>query len=392
MGKFFIIAGEVSGDMFAASLMKSMNRFQPCRFFGFGGVHMRKLGLEPLFDDNTLMSVVGLFEAWRFVLRQLKMLRSIVPFIKKNNISHVILVDHEMFSLLAAKRIRRAFGSSVKIYFFIAPRVSMWGRKVAPMAASLCDVLFCYMQNDVAIYRQYGGNALYFGNPLSQALKTFVNNPDFFIKHNLNPNKEYIAIMPGSRRQEIKTLLPVFLFAANRFHKETGAEYLMAVAHKGLRPYIEKEISSLQMEDIVHILDDSSLELMSHCRFGLLSAGTVTLEAVMMGVFPIIAYKVTSMTFKIIKKSENLDDDTLVGLPNVFLGQRFFPELLQWEVTSERIYQELEAVYKMSPALYEYTMKIAKDRLSHALGDINSIEKVAEYIIDDSAGRIWQGS
>ncbi|MGL5255001.1 MAG: lipid-A-disaccharide synthase [Brevinema sp.] len=391
MDKFFIVAGEVSGDMFAARLMKAMKMRHPCRFSGFGGANMRKEGLESLFEDNTLMSAVGFVEAWRFILKQWKMLRSIVPYIRENNINHIILVDHEFFSLMAASRIRKALGPQVKIYFFIAPRVSMWGRKTAPWTAELCDAIFCYMQSDVDIYKKYNGNAFYYGNPLSGMLKSFVPDPDFYPKNNLSSQKNYVAIMPGSRRQEIKTLLPIFLQAAHRFHKDTGIEFLMTIAHKDLASLIAKEIARHKMEYIVHILNCSSLELMSHCRYGLVSAGTVTLESAMMGMYPIIAYKVTSYTFKTIKKAEGLGDDTLIGLPNVFLNQRVFPELLQWEVTPDRVFQELEAVHKMDPAMYSYTMSDVYTRLSDALGDTHCFEAVANYILEDSKGSVWRG-
>lgn len=391
MDKYFIIAGEVSGDMFAARLMDAIQKRRPARFFGFGGVHMRKAGLEALFGDNTLYSAVGFIEAWRFILKQFKMLRSIVPFIRENNISHIILVDHEFFSLLAADRIRKAFGPQVKIYFFIAPRVSMWGKQTAPWAASLCDALFCYMENDVPIYQQFGGKAFYFGNPLSEPLKTYTPDPDFFHKHGLDPKINYAALMPGSRRQEIKTLLPVFLKAAKRFNADTGTEFLMTVAHQGLFEAIKKELAAQKMEYIVHILPCRSLEIMSHCKFGLVSAGTVTLEAAMMGMYPIIAYKVSSFTFKTIKRSEDLADDTLIGLPNVFLKARLFPELVQWEVTQDRVFQELEAVFKMEPAVYDYTMTGAKSRLSDALGGIYCFDETAEYIVRDSMGSVWRG-
>lgn len=382
MSKIFIIAGEVSGDMFAAQLMSDISQKKQVQFVGYGGQHMLKQGLIPLYEDNTLFSAVGILEAGRFLFKQWKMLRSIVPYIKKHHIKNIVLVDHEVFNILAAKKIRKAFGSSVKIFFFIPPRVSMWGKKNAPVLAGLCDALFCYMYPDVAIYKQYTDKAFYFGNPLSAKLKNFIPNKQFYQKHSLNPHMQYAALMPGSRLQEIESLLPVFLRAAKRFYNQHTVEFLMAIAHQGLRERIEKELKKQNFKHAVHILDDSSLEVMAHCKYGLVSAGTITLETVMTGMYPIIAYKVSPITFWMIKKSERLPDSTLVGLPNVFLQQRIFPELLQFEVNEENLCRELDFIHNMEPTMREYIMMDAQERLSDALGSTHSIEKVADYIIE----------
>jgi len=378
----FIIAGEVSGDIFAAELMSQIQEQIPCTFWGFGGQHMRKQGLNTISEDNSLFSSIGILEAIRFLFKHWYILRKIIPLIKKNNIKHIILVDHEVFNILAAKRIRKTFGSSVKIYFYIPPRVSMWGVKYAPKIAELCDALFCYMLPDLKIYQKYNPHTYFYGNPLSRKLKTFVKNPYFFSKHNLDANKEYISLMPGSRKQEIESLLPIFLQTASRLYYEFNIEFLMSIAHSGLQKKILNEINKVGLSHAVHIIDDSSIEVMSHTNIGLVSAGTITLEAVMMNMYPIITYKVSNFTFQSIKKSENLDDNTLVGLPNVFLKERIFPEILQFEVTPERLYKEIQYVRNISPSLFEYIMFDSKDRLGNTLGSIDSIKKITDYIIE----------
>ncbi|MDK2818775.1 MAG: hypothetical protein KFW21_04930 [Spirochaetota bacterium] len=379
----FIIAGEVSGDIFAAELMTQIKDQIHCQFVGCGGIHMQKQGLINVSTDNSLLSAIGLVEAIRFLFKHSRILNSIVPNIKKNNCKHVILVDHEVFSILAAKKIRRAFGNSIKIYFFIPPRVSMWGAKNASMIAKLCDALFCYMQPDLPIYKKYNKNSFFFGNPLSKKLKTFISHPDFFIKNNLNPNKQYIALMPGSRNQEIKQLLPIFLKTALRLNVERNVDFLITLAHKDLAKKINQEIEKSGISYCVHLVDDSSLQIMSHCALGFVSAGTITLEAVMMGMYPIITYKVSDFTFKTIKKTENLNDETLVGLPNVFLNARVFPEILQFEVTSDRLYHEAIFYLDMAPEMKNYLMSDAKEKLNETLGSIDSIKNVANYIVND---------
>lgn len=379
----FIIAGEVSGDIFASELMVELQKQISCSFFGFGGLHMKKHGLISLSDDNSLLSAIGFLEAGRFLLKHFSILQKIIPQIKKHNIKHIILVDHEVFNILAAKRIRKAFGNSVKIYFYIPPRVSMWGIKQAPVVAKLCDALFCYMLPDLKIYQRYNPHTFFYGNPLAKKLKSFIHNPDFFYKHNLDHHKEYISLMPGSRKQEIEILLPIFLKTAVQLHYENGIEFIMSIAHNGLQQKIREEIHKSGITHAIHIINDSSLEIMSHTKIGLVSAGTITLEAVMMNMYPIITYKVSDFTFHTIKKSENLSDHTLVGLPNVFLKERIFPEILQFEVTPKRLYEEVQYIRNMSPALFEYVMFDAKDRLSDTLGSVDSVYKTAEYIANE---------
>lgn len=378
----FIVAGEVSGDLFAAELMSHINQICPSEFIGCGGTHMEKQGLIPIGEDNSLFSSIGLLESVGFLHKHVKLLRSIIPNIKKYQCEHVILVDHEVFNIIVAKKIRKHFGKTVKIHFFIPPRVSMWGAKSAPTIAGLCDDLFCYMESDLPIYQQYNKNSFFFGNPLSQKLKTFLPNPHFFQEHRLDPHRNYIALMPGSRKQEIKTLLPVFLKAALQLNIERNIEFLMTVAHEGLSHLIQEEITKVGAEHFVHIIKDSSLEIMSHCPLGFVSAGTITLESVMMGMYPIITYKVSNFTFKTIKKSENLGDETLIGLPNVFLQQRLFPEILQFEVTSKRLYEEAIYFLDLNSDIKSYFMKSTRSQISDILGSTDSIKKVAEYITE----------
>ncbi|MGL4367098.1 MAG: hypothetical protein ACRCTQ_02280 [Brevinemataceae bacterium] len=383
-----IIAGEVSGDMFAAELIKEIKKKKNYHFIGFGGPNMQKQGMEPLAKDNSLFSSIGLFEAVRFLWKHLSILNKIVPSIKKHNVKNIILVDHEFFNIIAAKKIRKAFKNSVNIYFFIPPRVSMWGARQAPVIADLCDALFCYMKPDLPIYKHYNNNSFFFGNPLNKKLRTFVPNPNFFELHNLNPQKEYIALMPGSRKQEIETLFPIFLQTAQRLNFEYGIEFLMTAAHPKLKNQISQTLQKLNMSHVVHIINNSSLEIMSHVSIGLVSAGTITLEAVFMNMFPIITYKVSDFTFNSIKKSENLSDRTLLGLPNVFLEERIFPEIIQFEVTPETLYKEINFIRHLKPELLEYVVQDAKNRLIDVMGETDSIEQVADYIVKTINGVI----
>lgn len=383
MNNIFIIAGEVSGDAFAAELMSKIKEKQPVSFYGQGGQKMREQGLHSFSEDNSLLSAIGYLEAIRFIFKHWKALNSVVDQIKKTRCKHIILVDHEVFNILVAKKIRKKFKDSVKIYFYIAPRVSMWGSKSAPIIAKFCDAIFCYMQPDLPIYKQYNPNTFYFGNPLAKRLKTFVPKKNFHEEHGLNRHTEYIALLPGSRKQEIKELLPVFLKTALRLHLERGVHFLLPIAHKDLTHRIQQTINKFNVQHCVQIINDSSLNIMHYCRLGLVSAGTATIESVMMGMYPIITYKVSNITFKAIKHAEGLGDETLVGLPNVFLQQRVFPEILQFEVTSERLYNESTFFLNLSSELKQYIMNNACERLYDTLGRIDSVDQVADYILGD---------
>ncbi|MGL4388913.1 MAG: hypothetical protein ACRCTJ_05940 [Brevinema sp.] len=379
----FIIAGEVSGDIFASELMSDINNIIPTQFIGLGGVHMCNQHLESLAEDNSLFSSIGILEATQFIFKHISMLSKIIPAIKKHRVKKVILVDHEVFCILAAKKIRKHFKDQVKIYFFIPPRVSMWGRKNTPLVAGLCDALFCYMKPDQSIYLEHNQNSFYFGNPLAKKLKTFVPNPLFFTKHNLNSKIEYIALMPGSRKQEIEKLLPAFLKAAEKIHSEYQSEFLLTIAHDDLKQSILEIINKTSIAHTIHLIKDSSLEIMHHCDIGLVSAGTITIEAVMMKMYPIIAYKLSDFTFNALRKSENLHNDTLIGLPNVLLQERIFPELLQNEVNGDRIFEEFKTIKDFNAESFEYLINSVHTRLSDILGPIDSIKKVAQYIMKE---------
>lgn len=380
-----IVVGEISGDIFASELMEEINKKQPCRFIGMGGKLMRESGLESICPDNTLRSTVGGFlEALPTIFSHLINLYKIVPTIRQHNIKHVILVDFELFSILAAKKIRKAFGKDIKIYFYIAPRVSMWGKKTAPVVASLADKIFCYMESDLDIYKQYTENAFYFGNPLKNRIINFKPDPLFGEKHNLSEHKQYMALMPGSRTQEINRMLDIFLSAARRLHIERNIEFLMSIAHPHLTDKIRSRIKKFNLEDAIHIIKvpNAHMEIMHYSSLGIVSAGTVTLEAVMMKMYPIICYKISEYSFQHIKKSENLSDDTLVGLPNVFLKEHIFPEILQSELTPERLYQESMYILDMKKELFHHLMENTYNQLNIALGNPDAVVDTADSIVD----------
>ncbi len=381
--RIFIIAGEVSGDGFAAELMSSIKQTTDVSFYGYGGVKMREQGLITTTEDNSMFSAIDYFSFVRNLHKQLKISNDIIKDIKKTNCKHIVLVDRETHNIIVAKKIRKAFGNTVKIYFYIAPRVSMWKKRNALIVANLCDAIFCYAPSDLPMYQEYTKNSFYFGSPLAKKLKTFVEDDGFFDRHNLDKNLQYMALLPGSRTHEIHKLLPIFLQTASRLNQEKNIHFLINYAHQGLKDSIYKIIVQEKMLHCVHLVNDSSLNIMKHCTLGLVSVGTTTLESVMMGMYPIITYKLSDITYYIGKKLEGLGDDTLVGLPNIFLQQRFFPEILQFEVTSERLYQESIYFLDMNPEMRKHIMTNATTRLSDFLGSINSVDQVANYIIND---------
>ncbi len=380
----FIIAGEVSGDNFAAELMSNMQKKSNVVFYGYGGQKMREQGLISPIKDNSLLSTVGYTESLKYLTQHLGALMNVVKYIKEYKCKYVIMVDHELFNIYAARAIRREFGNSVKIYYYIPPRVSMWGS--AKNTAKLFDALFCYMEPDLPLYLEHNSNSFYFGSPLAKKLKNHSSSPDFFIRNGLDPHKSYAAILPGSRKHEIRSLLPVFLKAAARLNIERNIYFLIPSAHKDLKPLISKAVKKARLEHCVYLVDDSGMEVMSHCSFGMLSAGTATLEAAMAGMYPIIAYKVSHITLNAIKRANGLNHLTMVGLPNVLLKKRVFPELLlSGEVTPERVYQESIYFLDMDREVREYLMHNVKTELSMALGDPDSVDSVADYIIKANA-------
>ncbi|MBR1808732.1 MAG: lipid-A-disaccharide synthase [Paludibacteraceae bacterium] len=287
--KYFIIAGEVSGDMHAARLIEDIRQKDPSAVFvGFGGDNMQQAGCRLLrhINDMAFMGVVAVLTNLHKVLHNIRIARSSLIEEKPDVL---ILVDYPTFNLRIARFVRKHL-SETKIVYYIPPKVWAWKTWRVHEIGRLCDRILCIFPFEVEFYARYGYKAEYIGNPTLKAIKALETETDF---SNLNNFKRhYIAILPGSRKHEVRKCLGKMLRAA--LMQEEYDVVIAAVSGVDRRVYNRIITAEKVGAQRVSIVSDNTWEVVRNASVALVNSGTATLETALLGTPQIAVYHVAA--------------------------------------------------------------------------------------------------
>lgn len=373
----FISAGEVSGDIHAAALINKMKELDPSlRFEGLGGPNMISAGMKSILkSDFSTMSTMGFVEAGRFFHKKSSILKSSLKYIRDNRIKHLLLVDNQGFNIPLAKK---AFKSGVKSIYYFPPQVSIWARWNAKTMARYIDLIIAPFYQDYLIYKEKGGNAVFPGHPLLDITSEPFTSKGLYEKYKLDKNKKIVSIMPGSRHQEIETLMEPMLQAAKILIEKHGISVVLPVSHKEFEETILKKIKFYGLEESITVIRNDSYNAMRMADVNILASGTASLESALFRKPPVICYKISPVSFLI---GRLLIQVKMIGLPNILLGKKFFPELLQKDCNADNIVKETLSL--LHPGT-EKKKKMAGyfDDIRKSLGEENVIERVARLVTE----------
>lgn len=335
--RVFISAGEISGDILAAELMTAMKRIAPVDFYGLGGIRMTEAGMTPITDDASILSTTGFVESVRYYyFKKLSNLKKAANFVLSEGIKNLIVVDNQGLSIPLAKKLKP---HGVKVFYYVAPHVSIWGDWNAPKIAKIFDGMVTTLRADEEVYKRFTDKVFYAGNPVVDKIAAFTPAKDYLARHGLDPARPVFGLFPGSRRQEIDTLLSTMLDAAKLLIERRGAQIILPVSHPSYEQKIRAAIAAKGLDGKIVVTNGGAYDAMNAASVNIMASGTATLESVLFGKPPIICYKIAALTFMIgkafVKKK-------MIGLPNILLDRVVFPELLQKEFNAERIASEVE--------------------------------------------------
>ncbi len=372
----FVSAGEVSGDIHAAELMKALKHLRPrIVFSGVGGPRMLAAGLRSIAPDMSVYSTAGFLESLRFSFRKSRVLSAGVSYLRKHKIDAVLLVDNQGFNIPLMKAAKKL---GLKTLYYFPPHVSIWGGWNAPILARFADLILCPNRADYEVYRRLTDRAFFTGNPLLDHTRDFRPRADFFRRHRLNRKRKTVAIMPGSRYLEMENLLPVMLDAARILLDRHGCQVILPVSHSVFREIVASHLEKKGLTGRVTVLDPgSSYDALHACDAAILSSGTASLEAALFERPPVICYRVSRLTFWIGKK---LVRSGMIGLPNLLLGRKAFPELLQEDCNPERIAKETLKFLNGSPAHREEWSRDFRD-IRKTLGSPPVVSRIAKKLL-----------
>jgi lipid-A-disaccharide synthase len=329
-----IVAGEASGDMYGARVVEEAHRLDSSvRFFGIGGVSMRRAGVETLVDSKD-MAVVGLFEIlshFGVIYRAFKLLKYEIL---REKPDLLILIDYPGFNLRLAAVAKKA---GVKVLYYITPQVWAWHSSRAKKIARLVDHAAVILPFEAPFFEREGLAVTFVGHPLLDMAVPSMEKSAAQKEFGLDPDKRTVGLFPGSRNREISSLLPVMLESAKLIKERfTDLQFILPLASS-----VDREVVAGMIAEggvAVKVVEGKSYDVMQCCDMIIAASGTVTMEIALFGVPMVIIYKMSPLTYAIGSRLLKVDH---VGICNVVAGERIVPELLQNDAEPVKIVAEI---------------------------------------------------
>ena len=370
----FIIAGESSGDLHGASLAHALVAREPdLAIAGLGGPAMAQAGVE-VHRDVTAHAAIGFVEAisslWTFHCAFRDMLR----LLDERQPDAVVLIDSPEFNLRFARRVH---DRGIPVIYYISPQLWAWREVRVRKVQRYVTKMLVILPFERDFYARHGVDATFVGHPLLDVLGGYRHDRRFAEQLGLPTDRFILGLLPGSRRKEIRYLLPPMLGAAERIDRELGGITVALAPAPSFGP--EQFAAWRDMTDLeLHMLPGRTYELMAGADLLLVASGTATLEAGLIGTPMIVSYGASWLTYQIAKVlARNL---RFFSLPNLVAGRRVVIELLQSEVTPERIADEALSLIR-DGGLERMADELAND-VRPRFGEPGASGRAADEILD----------
>jgi len=381
--KYFFSAGEYSGDLNASELIRELRSQDPAAWiWGMGGPLMAAAGAEILFDP-TAESTIGFWEAARkyFIFKQY--LDEITRFLKENRPDVVVWVDFGGFNVLLAER---AAALSIPVVCVFPPSAWAYGKGRAARLARYVTHLASVLPMEADFYRGFNVKVTYVGHPLIDRVKPRRTPEEWRRAQGVSPAEKVILLMPGSRKQEVQTLLPVMLEAAAAVAAEReGLRFMLPVAPTIDPGLIQAILASYPGVKVETKGREETYDLMAAADLGVLASGTVALEATLVGLPMIVTYrvaKISAFLYRILMNKERQGQPLMVSLPNFIKGRIVVPELLQDELNPARLAAEIRSFLEEPER--GAAMRKELQEIAESLGPPGVMPRVAAIIREEA--------
>jgi lipid-A-disaccharide synthase len=326
--KVLLVAGEASGDMHGAELVAALRRSDPrLEVWGVGGVRLRQAGMHILVD-TAAVATMGFVETFGTLGRLLGAYRRLKRFMIEERPALLVLIDYPEFNMLLAKRAKTL---GIPVFYYIAPQVWAWRRGRVRKLARRVDRIGVVFPFEAPLYNNGRQLAEFVGHPLLDMVRTTRTRDETLARYHLDPTRPLLALLPGSRKQEIRHLLAPGITAAQQLIAE-GWQVVIALAHTLTRDDLAAALGGPL--PALPIVADDTYNLVHAADAAVVTSGTATLETALLGRPMVIIYRVSPVTFAVARLLVHVDH---IGMPNIILGRRVFPELIQRDVTPENV-------------------------------------------------------
>ncbi len=371
-----VVAGEASGDLHGAHLVREMQLQRPdLTFCGMGGDELAATGMEMLFDAAKI-AVVGITEVFSHLGDILKARRTLISRLKDNPPALLILIDYPDFNLLLGKVAKRL---GIPIFYYISPQVWAWRSGRAKKIAKIADRIGVILPFEKEFYKQSGVDVDFVGHPLMDSVKTTVPRKQYLKNFSIDPQHKIIGLLPGSRRKEISSLLPIFLSSAVKLKEKYDDNFVFLIPKAStvsLEILEENGLAEYQDKLDVRIITDNRYDMMAACDAVVAASGTVTLELAILGIPMVAAYRISPRTYRLGRLLIKLQYMTLV---NLVVDKYVVPELIQDDVDADNIVKHLSTFLFNDKVYHKTRSELNEVRL--LLGEPGASRRAAELAL-----------
>jgi lipid-A-disaccharide synthase len=329
--RYYIIAGERSGDLHAGNLIRALRKNDPeAEVRGFGGEYMQQAGAA-LNVHYAELAVMGFGEVLTSMFKILRYIKKCKQDIIQFKADVIILIDYAGFNRQIAK-----FGkkNNIKVFYYITPKVWAWNQSRATELKRNVDRMFVILPFEKDFYKTYNWDVDYVGNPVLDAVKSHVADSSFTSRHAIDSTKPIVALLPGSRKQELLNMSPVLVEVARKF---PHFQFLVATV-KNLSQNLYDNFRELSN---VKLVSEDTYNVLLHSRAAIVTSGTATLETALFNVPQVVVYRASALTVWFVKLVIKVE---WISLVNLIGGKEVIKELIQQKANVKDISDELDAL------------------------------------------------
>ncbi|HTK82933.1 MAG TPA: lipid-A-disaccharide synthase [Bacteroidota bacterium] len=368
--RVMIIAGEASGDLHGAGVVRELKRLDPdCEIFGVGGDKMQSAGMQLIYHVREL-SIMGFWE----VLQHLPLIRSVEKtmeaLLRARTPDVLLLIDYPGFNLRFA-RIARNYKTA--IVYYISPQVWAWNPGRVKKMKGVIDKMLTVFPFEVDIYKKEGIDVEFVGHPLLEELGEQQSRDEFCKRWTLDHNKKIVGLFPGSRKQELERIFPAMIGAARLLYRHYGSETVVGIASTLEPGYVR---SFLRDDFPLTLIQNATHDAMKNSDVAIVTSGTATLETAYLRTPMIVVYKTSMVTYiigRLLVKIKN------IGLVNIVAGRTIVPEILQSSVTPQKLAEAASAILDSDDARTTMSSNLAE--VKNNLGTAGASLRVAKTVL-----------
>ncbi len=334
--RILLVAGEASGDLHGADLVTALRELEPgVEFVGVGGQRLRAVGMRTIADAADV-ATVGLVEGLGRLGTLARVYRTLATMLRREPPDLAIFIDFPEFNLRLARIAKRV---GVPVFYYIGPQVWAWRRGRIRTVARRVDALAVVFPFEPPLYASQDLGVEFVGHPLLDRVRATRSRTESLQRYGLDPDRLTVALLPGSRRKEIRYVLPRLLAAAEILRRERGCQFVLALAPTVDRDEIETRITACGID--VRVVADDTYNAIHAADVTLVTSGTATLETALLERPMVIVYRLSPVSYAVARLLVGV---SFIGIPNIVAGRQIVPELLQGRATGSRIAAAARAI------------------------------------------------